>query len=102
DRNLRKLRRGVVQRVWFRWVAVVAGVHREVEVVRVDHPAAGTGAEHPGGGHIGERLDHLDTDGGEVGGDLDLLLFAQGQRRGDQVELHTTPLRVGADVFARP
>src|SRR5260370_18252892 len=100
-RDLRAVVGGVGQRVRLRRVAVVARVHGEIEVMAVDDAAAGAGGEHPAGWNVGgPAIDDLDADGGQVGGDTDLLLFAQGQRGGDQVELDAAPLRVGPEAFA--
>ena len=93
--------RGVGERVGLSRITVVVRVHGEIEIMTVDNAATRAGAEHAASRLVGERLDHLDADGGEVGGDGDFLLFAQGQRGRDQVELHAASLRVGPEALAR-
>src|ERR1700694_1668554 len=99
-RDLGAVGGGGRERVGLSRVAVIAGVHGEIEVVGVDHATTGARGEHPQRRHIRERLDDLDADGGQGGGDEDFLLFTQWQRGGDQVELYAAPLRVGPEAFA--
>src|SRR5260370_35821085 len=100
-RDLRAVVGGVGQRVRLRRVAVVARVHGEIEVMAVDDAAAGAGGEHPAGWNGGgSALDDLDGVGGQVGGDTDLLPFAQRQRGGARVELAVAPPRVAWEASA--